>query len=254
MRHEADEEVYAFRRALLAEAEDAALLEEEELEDEERPWQGVGAAVAEAVAELAENQGADKNRPVCRLDFYSWDVILTKWEGGMETSQPISMEDLAAVFSGLTAYSGTLPRNTVFWRQVGSVIQIGIYIPPAKYNLSWDGERYNLPMPGFFLIGADKEYHLYAVKEYPTEETPLYYPPTPNIYPNSSICQGNVAFPACSAATIEAAWQLFIKSDFSPHLANGRCESYPESVGELWLALDGKDDFPLDELVLANRN
>jgi hypothetical protein len=70
------------------------------------------------------------------------------------------------------------------------------------------------------------------------------------VHLHGAICQGNAPFPICTPETIMLSLSLFIESSsFNGDLAQGKCQSHPDNVLDLWEEIVGKKRFPLAELV-----
>jgi PRTRC genetic system protein B len=193
-------------------------------------------------------------QPKVVLEFHTHDIVMTKYDNKGVQTYPVDLADLAGAFTDLPISSGMLPPNTLFWQRKQGMDRLGIYVPPGRYQATWSKQTYNLPMPGFVFVGWGTAYQIYAVKAYPAAGSGLFNAPTPNIHPGSSVCTGTAKFPKCAADTIQRAFEFFWASGFTPHLTAKRCKSHPENVRDLWNELDGKGEFPLDELVPAQKS
>lgn len=195
---------------------------------------------------------AETTIPLARLDLYQQAIILTKFENQSTITHPVSIHDLAAVFASLPKSSGFLPKNTLFHGRRGGKLYAAIYIPPQKQAVRVEQITIEIPLPPAVLIGCGKMYDIHAVKQYPNNKhAPLYRYPSPNVWNNGSICAGDTPFPTCRLDTINAAFKMFIKSQFNLHLVTGKCKSFPKNVIEFWGSLEGQEEFPLAELVLS---
>jgi len=189
-------------------------------------------------------------------------VILTRYEGhDRRTSYPVAVDDLVAAFSHVPVTSGFLPENCLFWGRENGQTRIAIYVPGRRWRMQVDsanrGEArtYHIPMPPLVFVGSGNAYQIYAVKRRPRDEhEQLYHAPCPNVHQYGGICWGNTPFPVCSSETIEATLTLFIEgSYFNGDLSRGKCCRYPNDVRQLWAELEGKNRFPLSELVSCRR-
>ncbi|MFQ5401709.1 MAG: hypothetical protein ACE5E7_19185, partial [Anaerolineae bacterium] len=153
--------------------------------------------------------------------------------------------------------SGLLPANTLFWGQQANRTTLGIYVPARRWRMQtgvgsgFETRPYHLPMPPFVFVGSGTAYKVFAVKKQPSGEADrLYHAPCPNVHTTGGICQGNTPFPDCSSQTIQAALTLFMEGSlFNADLSRNKCQSHPEDVRQLWAELDGRQRFPLSELV-----
>jgi PRTRC genetic system protein B len=200
--------------------------------------------------------------PRLRLDFYDTAILMSKYsqvagQSLATTTHAISAAHLTAACANLTAGSGLLPRDTLFWRQTARDITLGIYVPGQRWPVHLGDENLLIPMPPLVFMGQGSQYAVYAVKQRPKDEQArLYHAPCPNVDAHGRICQGNASFPPCSVDTIGEALDLFMSgSRFNQHEAAGKCHSFPDDVGNLWryLAANDKRRFPLSQLVALNR-
>jgi hypothetical protein len=195
-------------------------------------------------------------RPKIRLDFYESAILLTRFDQGQVSTYPVSMHDVAHACAGIPLASGLLPPNTLFWERQGNSTTLALLVPARRWRMQLaDDSSYHLPMPPFVFAGTGTTYYAYAVKQRPRQlPISLWRMPCPNVHGNGQICPGDAPFPDCSAATIEAALQLFMEgSRFNGHLANNKCRSYADDVRRLWRVLDGRRHFPLRQLLPLNQ-
>ncbi|HRQ42362.1 MAG TPA: hypothetical protein PLD25_30975 [Chloroflexota bacterium] len=214
--------------------------------------------------------------PRLRLDFYNTAVLMSRWEDdGRLVTHPVSVHDVVSACTHVELSSGLLPANTLFWKQRANQAMLGVYVPARRWHVQCDfanrleEQSYHIPMPPFVFVGSGSSYHLFAVKKRPalststgsaralskgpsSEHGALYHAPCPNVYATGGICQGNTPFPICSPQTIQQALELFMEGSlFNADLSRGKCHSHPEDVRQLWVELDGRQRFPLSELVPA---
>ncbi|MBD3309563.1 hypothetical protein GF348_24500 [candidate division KSB3 bacterium] len=194
-----------------------------------------------------------------RLDLYDESIVLTRFEDGhVSRCYEVSPDALAASVAGLPMMSGLLPRNCLFY-DMGAQPRLGVYLPPGMRHvkLRQEGEVRDLrvPFPPAVLVGQGRVYRIFALKTCPqTEDEHLFYFPAPNVWRDGRICQGEVAFPVCTADTIHEAAALFFGSRFNHDLDDGKSQQHEESVVAMWcdLAVTGADDYPLEDLVYTN--
>jgi PRTRC genetic system protein B len=192
-------------------------------------------------------------RPRLRLDFYDSAILLSRYEETAVSSYPVSALDVAAACTKLTAATGFLPPDTLFWRQNGSVTALGIYVPARRWTVQTPEATRHIPLPPLVFAGEGRNYAIFAVKQRPQDgQTRLYRAPCPNVGDNGRICRGNVPFPVCSGQTIGQALALFMEgSRFNDHQAAHKCRAFPQDVRQLWAQLEDKRRFPLGQLVAS---
>jgi PRTRC genetic system protein B len=202
---------------------------------------------------LVAGTGCDPHQlPKLRLDFYNTAVLMSQWEeNGRTTTYPVSVHDVVSACTDVELNSGLLPPNTLFWKQRGNQVALGIYMSARRWNVQTEDRNYHIPMPPFVFVGKGSSYRIFAVKKRPlSEQTCLYHAPCPNVHATGGICQGNTPFPTCSPQTILQALQCFMEGSlFNGDLSRDKCQSYPDDVRQLWEGLNGRKRFPLSELV-----
>lgn len=190
-----------------------------------------------------------------RLDLFQESIVVTRYDDGRPvTCYEVAADDVAAAFSGVPLSTGLLPRDCLFYARRDGQELLAVYIPPGRRTLiaRLDPDRrreFDLPLPAFIFIGQGSQYRIFAVKQRPGERERLFRPPLPNVYDDGRICAGNVNFPPCSAKTIHTVAGLFFASEFNHHLAGGKSTEHPESIFDLWSAIGGAENFPIDDLV-----
>ncbi|MBC8255150.1 MAG: hypothetical protein H8E35_14140 [Ardenticatenia bacterium] len=187
-----------------------------------------------------------------RLDFYSETVLLTRFEeGGVRTTYPVAVADLAAAFTGIPLSSGLLPPRTVFWSRAGDQDRIGIYRPARVQEVvRAEAGKLTIPLPPLLFVGHGANYSVYALKGKPdSDDRPLFHAPLPNVGTNGRVCRGDVAFSRCSGATIRPALKLLLSSRFNNHEVEGKSRRCPDDVRMLWQEIAGRRRFPVGDLV-----
>ena len=191
--------------------------------------------------------------PRLRLDFYNTAVLMTRWQDdGRLTTYPVSIHDVVSDCTTVELSSGLLPANTLFWKQRANQAMLGVYVPARRWQVQTEDHTYHLPMPPFVFVGSGSSYRVFAVKKRPSRERDrLYHVPCPNVHGTGSICQGNTPFPVASPDTMQQALALFMEGSlFNGDLSQGKCQSLPDDVRQLWAELDGRQRFPLFDPVV----
>ncbi len=190
-----------------------------------------------------------------RLDFFHQAIQMTLFDGDKVENKIVSALDIAHALSNELSFgTGLLPDNTLWWKNTRSGPCYAIYVEPKIRTLALQlavdkpASRFTIPLPGFiFLCKAGRPPWVYAVKSKPTKETDLLYrAPLLNIFANGASCPGSHAYPE----RIPDIVQDFFVSFFSntADLEN-RSIQFPKSILDLWKLLDGKKEFPIDDLV-----
>jgi hypothetical protein len=191
------------------------------------------------------------------LHYREENATGTEARAGAEKFKFISPEAVRLAFSNSPLDSGWLGKGIYRWGAVREGNWLVKFIPPkADYQLELRlpqttgqttpelSSLVEVALPGLILVGLGQTYYLWAIKE--TEFSPqahLYAAPLPNLYPDGKICWGQNQPPPASAQSIETAWQLFISSEFTDHLIQGKSKSFPQDVRLQLMAL-AKDTQP----------
>ena len=193
-----------------------------------------------------------------RLDFFHQAVEMTFFEAETVTTKVVSAMDVShALASELSFGSGLLPLGQdrpIWWQNTRSGPVTALYVEPhirqvaLQTDIKKPPRRYKVPMPGLiFLCRPGIAPWVFAVKSKPKKETDIVYrAPLANIHANGRSCAGTHRYPA----RLEDMVQSFFTSFFSPTAdLHGRSQKFPQNVIHLWEFIQGKEKFPLDELV-----
>ena len=181
-------------------------------------------------------------------DYTAYPVVRTK---------VVSAEEIAYRFAGnIDLRTGVLQEDTLWVVKNGGGKQTAIWRPPQVWEVkqiaAFGAEPvvYRLPMPGLvFLCGEDgRDPHVFAARRRPErEDEELYRCPAFNIFDNGRICQGSgQAWPRRESHVPEVFFHTYFTRD--GHTRN-RSQRHPERLDELWREIDGRQAYPLDDLV-----
>ena len=191
----------------------------------------------------------------CRLDFYQDTVILYLVDKGVITTRMVSARDVAlALLREVPLRSGLLPEGTLWWGQGKEGVEVALWRSPRVWPVALATEplkpprRLRLPMPGLiFVCSPGRPPKVYAAKKRPT--TPrdtIYHAPLFNVFRDGRTCPGTHKFPE----KIEEIPESFFTSFFSPEAdIRDRSKKYPDNLLKLWEEMDGKERYPLKDLV-----
>lgn len=197
-----------------------------------------------------------------RLEFRNGQhlFVMTNQEGGV-VERFISDAAVREAFSGIPIDSGWLRPEIVKWGN-GKLGEWAVaFFAPQVHELDITSEsaadapeqftleRLQVPLPGLVFFGLGTQYFLWAVKTqklHPYQE--IYRAPLPNVYVDGKVCWGLVKPPRVTARAIFDAWELFIKSTFNNHLANGKSKAHREDV-RVMLRQAYTGDYPITDLV-----
>lgn len=196
-----------------------------------------------------------------RLDFYSQAIVMHVVENGVIYNRIVSAEMISRVLARqIGVFSGFLPPDTVWWRQLPNGVEVAIYRRPQVTRIALQesalggqpATRFTVPMPGLlFLCVAGRQPWVWAVKRRPsTPEDILYRAPCYNVFADGLTCAGTHRYGQDVAAIPEEFFTAF----FSKTGDYGRrSEKYGTDVKALWEELDGKRKYPKDDLVEFGR-
>jgi PRTRC genetic system protein B len=150
--------------------------------------------------------------------------------GAPGLTYPAAITDICNAFNRFGASTGLLPVDTLFWSAHSGVLQLGVYLPPARravtLHVKARPETLRVPLPGLLFVGEGTTYKVFAVKERPTTgREALYHVPLPNVHLTGDVCAGTVQFPVASSAAMAHAVELFFDSLFNSDLSGGKVRS-----------------------------
>jgi len=190
-----------------------------------------------------------------RLDFYQNAAVLHLVEGEKIITRVISARDVTLAFlSRVPLGSGLLPKGALWWRQGKEGAEIGLWEPPKVRKVALvvkplePPRRFELPMPGLiFVCSPGKPPRVFAAKKRPrSAEEVIYHAPLFNLFPDGRTCPGTHSFPE----RIEEIPDSFFRSFFSMEASHwGRSRKYPENLLKLWEDLEGRRQYPVEDLV-----
>jgi hypothetical protein len=190
-----------------------------------------------------------------RLDFYQDSIIFYMLDKGVITTKQVSAQDISlAVLSETSLNSGLLPRETLWWKQTRTAVEVALWRAPKVWPVALQEEafqparRLNLPMSGLiFVCSAGRPPNIYAVKKRPQSPGEfIYYAPLFNVYDSGSSCPGTHKYPQQVAKIPESFFSAFFTR---AAVFNSRSQKYPNNLLKLWEEIDGKPRYPMNDLV-----
>lgn len=194
-----------------------------------------------------------KNVEVCRHN-----VIKTKGGFTLGAGRVFSDSDkkeLVDILTGSGAMTPTLLPDSVL---VYSPRMIAWYVKPSKRDIRFksQGETVvipNVPYPAHILSVFNGQFYAFAIKQKsrPTNDTELYYSPTPNVYSDGHICTGNVNLPFDITLGNISEWQdfFFECKGSDSHTKNVVGVENYSGLQDFWNGLSGASSFPTRKLV-----
>jgi PRTRC genetic system protein B len=180
-------------------------------------------------------------------------LVKLKKDGGCMVKN-VREADVTAAFTHSSKDSGWLPKGIV---RVGNTARGPWFVyveKPEKRKIKLEkiGEI-TIPVPMIIFIGANGRYRIFAAAESTfSPDGLLYLAPFPNVDSNGSICWGNNEQPKSNPIKAPAAMDLFFRAPFSSHWGNGKSKTHSADIRELLQTLDGKDQYPVKDLVSCN--
>lgn len=196
-----------------------------------------------------------------RLSFHAESVVLTDFsETDYVRTQLVAALDITKVLAAeLDTNTGVLPGDEAAWntlwqaRTIGG-LNLGFYVPAAARAIAlsrdWEhSDELRLPWPPLvFVYLPGRKPYVFACQARPRDEgDQLFRCPAYNVFDSGRICVGSATFPE-QPRLLPAA---FFASRFSRAMdtASGKSKKHPADVGRVWAELQGKDAYPLDDLV-----
>ena len=209
----------------------------------------------------ALRRGSGRTRSACAWTSTARASCSTTTPAAVVRTRLVSALDVAhALAGGLDLASGVLPPGALWWARTAAGERTAVWREPRVWTVRLR-ERYRRPAPAPAPADARPRLRLPAGapgalrlrRQGPAPETGGRALPLPDLQrlPHGRVCTGSHLFPADPARVPEE----FFRSHFSAtaDTARGKSRRHPEDVGALWAELDGRDAFPLDDLVPALR-
>lgn len=205
---------------------------------------------------LPQSLRVGRDRLLLRLNFYGECIVMETFAAGGGAYKLVSPHDVAhALAEELSFGTGLLPENTLWWSNTKHGVVTAIFVEEGKRRLAIQEsidkppKRYDIPLPGLvFLCRPSCAPNVYAVTHRPEgPKDRVYKAPFPNVYDSGASCGGSNRYPAQAGEIPDS----FLRSFFSEAGLSqwgGRSKKH-KSVMALWKALNGKDKYPLDDLV-----
>ena len=190
-----------------------------------------------------------------QLEVYGETILLRGFEDDSAWVRTVSADEIANVITQHLGFSsGLLPQETLWWNQGETGQVVALWRPPQVWPVALQREafqppaRLRLPMPGLvFVCSPGRAPWVYAALEWPSNpEQQLYRTPAFNVFRDGRVCPGSHRFPE----VVELIPESFFQSFFSlTGDSQGRSKQHPDNLQALWEELDGKAEYPLDDLV-----
>ena len=190
-----------------------------------------------------------------QLDVYGETILLRGFEGDANWVRTVSADEVANAFiQHMGVSSGLLPEKALWWGQGETGRTVGLWRPPQVWPVALQREafqppaRLRLPMPGLvFVCSPARAPWVYAARERPNDpDDMLYKMPAFNVFRDGRVCPGSHKFPD----RVEEIPESFFQSFFSlTGDTRERSKKHPDNLQALWEELDGKTEYPTEDLV-----
>ena len=190
-----------------------------------------------------------------QLEVYSETILLRGFDGDSAWVRTVSTDEIASMFTRHLGFSsGLLPQDALWWNQGETGQMVALWRPPQVWQVALQREafqppaRLRLPMPGLvFVCSPGRAPWAYAALDRPTgPEQQLYRAPAFNVFRDGRVCPGSHRFPEEVGRIPESFFQSFFSLTGD---SQGRSKQHPDNLQALWEELDGKAEYPLEDLV-----
>ena len=200
---------------------------------------------------------ADAPRDVLQvqLEVYNETILLRGFENDSAWVRTVSADEIANVFTQHLGFSsGLLPQEALWWNQGETGQVVALWRPPQVWPVALQREafqppaRLRLPMPGLvFVCSPGRAPWAYAALDRPTHpEQQLFRIPAFNVFGDGRVCPGSHRFPEEVGLIPESFFQSFFSLTGDSH---NRSKKHPDNLQALWEELDGKTEYPVEDLV-----
>ena len=190
-----------------------------------------------------------------QLEVYNETVLLRGFEEDSTWVRTVSAGEIASVFTRHLGFSsGLLPQDALWWNQGETGQVVALWRPPQVWPVALQREafkppaRLRLPMPGLvFVCSPGRAPWVYAALARPNNpEQQLYRAPAFNVFRDGRVCPGSHRFPEEVGLIPESFFQSFFSTTGDSH---DRSKKHPDNLQALWEEIDGKTDYPVEDLV-----
>ena len=190
-----------------------------------------------------------------QLEVYGETMLMRSFDGDSNWVRTVSADEIANVFTQHLGFSsGLLPEDAIWWNQGETGHSVALWRPPQVWPVALQREafkppaRLRIPMPGLvFVCSPARAPWVYAAPSRPSDpDDRLYKMPAFNVFRDGRVCPGSHRFPEEVGLIPES----FFQSYFSLTGDTGeRSKKHPDNLQALWEELDGKTEYPLEDLV-----
>lgn len=177
----------------------------------------------------------------------------------------LTVDSVRQAFMKESFDSGWIPEGIARWGITPGCLWFVKFIPPGRHKfyfadmgLQFPSRSQILPMPAlvFVGIGSDKRdrYHVFALAEdkiLTHVKQEVFYAPLPNIGNNGAICFGDANPPKVTLQNADAAWKLFLETEFNNHSQDKKSQYSDKSIYEAYqhFLTPDSETYPVSDLV-----
>ena len=190
-----------------------------------------------------------------QLEVYKETILLRGFDSDTAWVRTVSADAMANVFTQHLGFSsGLLPREALWWNQGETGQVVALWRPPQVWLVALQREafkppaRLRIPMPGLvFVCSPGRAPWVYAAESRPTDlEQHLFRAPAFNVFRDGRVCPGSHRFPEEVGLIPEGFFQSFFSLTGD---TRNRSKKHPDNLVALWEELDGKTEYPAEDLV-----
>ena len=190
-----------------------------------------------------------------QLEVYGETILLRGFEGDSAWVRTVSADEIAGVFTQHLGFSsGLLPEDALWWGQGETGQVVGLWRPPQVWPVALQREafkppaRLRLPMPGLvFVCSPGRAPWVYAALSRPSDpDERLFRAPAFNVFRDGRVCPGSHRFPEDVGLIPESFFQSYFSGTGD---TRDRSKKHPDNLHALWEEIDGKTDYPAEDLV-----
>ena len=190
-----------------------------------------------------------------QLEIYGETILMRGFEDDTTWVRTVSADGIAnALTRHLGFSSGLLPEESLWWCQGETGRSVALWRAPQVWPVALQREafkppaRLRLPMPGLvFVCSPARAPWVYAALGRPSDpEQQLYRMPAFNVFSDGRVCPGSHSFPEEVGLIPESFFQSFFSLTGD---SRDRSKKHPENLQALWEELDGKPEYPVEDLV-----
>ena len=192
-----------------------------------------------------------------QLEVYGETILLRGFDGDSAWVRTVSADEIANVFTQHLGFSsGLLPQEALWWGQGETGQVVGLWRPPQVWPVALQREafkppaRLRLPMPGLvFVCSPGRAPWAYAALSRPRPADPeqqLFRIPAFNVFGDGRVCPGSHRFPEEVGLIPESFFQSYFSGTGD---TRNRSKKHPDNLHALWEEIDGKTDYPVEDLV-----